>query len=126
MERHQREAKTFKVPKGKGGGRMRIIGFDDPHLRNSVRNLAYHRAVARKLRKPMVEEARHVLYRWREGGKINEHYARRWEKVLDQPVPEIRKAIVKESAEADDLRQNSPFAGQLSEAERRRILKEVV
>jgi hypothetical protein len=32
---------------------------------------------------------------------------------------------VEESGEADDLRQNSPFAGALSEAERRRVLGEV-
>jgi hypothetical protein len=129
MKRHHRAAKAFKIPKGSmrpDGPRVRTVGLDGPHMRAGARSLVYHQAVARRLRKSMVEEARHVLYRWRQAGKIDEHYAERWEEVLDRPIAEIRKAIVEESATADDLRQNSPFAGQLSEAERRRILKEVV
>jgi hypothetical protein len=96
------------------------------HDRAQARSLAYHRAVARRLRKPMVQEARHVLFRWREQGRIDHRYADRWERLLDRPVPEIRRALVDDSQEADDLRQNSPFAGLLSEPERRRIMHEVV
>ncbi|HMJ32598.1 MAG TPA: hypothetical protein VK501_01675 [Baekduia sp.] len=95
------------------------------HSRASGRSLAYHRAVARRLRRPMVDEARHVLYRWREQGRIDRRYAERWDEVLRRPVAEIRRLIIQESGEADDLRQNSPFAGTLSEAERRRVLGEV-
>jgi hypothetical protein len=95
------------------------------HGRASARSLAYHRAVARQLRKPMVDEARHVLFRWQEQGRIDPRYAKRWEDVLRLPVREIRKALVEESTAGDDLRQNSPFAGLLSEPERRRILSEV-
>ena len=95
------------------------------HDRASARGLAYHRAVARGLRRPMVQEARHVLYRWREQGRIDERYADRWERLLERPIPEIRRALVDESQEASDLRQSSPFAGQLSEPERRRIVREV-
>ena len=73
----------------------------------------------------MVQEARHVLYRWREQGRIDERYADRWERLLERPIPEIRRALVDESQEASDLRQSSPFAGQLSEPERRRIVREV-
>ncbi|HEY2140554.1 MAG TPA: hypothetical protein VGG98_00665 [Solirubrobacteraceae bacterium] len=93
------------------------------HDRARTRGLAYHRAVARRLRKPMVQEARHVLFRWREQGRIDKRYAERWERILDQPVSEIRKALGDESQEADDLRQNSPFAGLLSEPERRRLMQ---
>lgn len=96
-----------------------------PHDRARARSLAYHRAVARRLRKPMVEEARHVLFRWREQGRIDQRYAERWERLLDRPVAEIRRALVDESQEAGDLRQNSPFAGLISEAERRRIVREI-
>jgi hypothetical protein len=98
---------------------------DGGHDRASARGLAYHRAVARRLRKPMIDEARHVLFRWREQGRIDDRYAERWVEVLARPVAEVRRAIVEESSEADDLRQNSPFAGMLSEAERRRIVSEV-
>jgi hypothetical protein len=95
------------------------------HSRARARSLAYHRAVARRLRKPMVDEARHVLFRWRDQGRIDERYAEQWEQVLSRPVPEIRRALVEESQEGDDLRQNSPFPGMLSEPERRRIIREV-
>ncbi len=73
----------------------------------------------------MVEEARHVLFRWREQGRIDDRYADRWEQLFERPLPEIRRALVEEGQEADDLRQSSPFAGVLSEPERRRIIHEV-
>ena len=95
------------------------------HDRAAARSLAYHRAVAGRLRKSMVSEARHVLYRWREQGRIDPRYASRWEHVLEMPIPEIRRQITATGAHADDLRQNSPFAGILSEPERRRLIAEV-
>jgi hypothetical protein len=98
---------------------------DEGYDRARARGLAYHAAVARRLRRPMVDEARHVLLRWRADGRIDARYADRWERVLDQPLDEIRRVLVDESPEGDDLRQNSPFAGSLSEPERRRILSEV-
>lgn len=108
--------------------RLTDVTNDDergPHDRARARSLAYHRAIARRLRKPMVDEARHVLFRWREQGRIDQRYADRWKDVLDRPISEIRRTLVEESQEADDLRQNSPFAGQLSEPERLRIMREV-
>jgi hypothetical protein len=108
--------------------RLRVqerVNSRDPHDRARARNLAYHRAVAARLRKPMVDEARHVLYRWRAQGRIDPLYADRWEELLTRPMPEIRRALVEDNQEADDLRQNSPFAGLVSEPERRRILDEV-
>jgi hypothetical protein len=95
------------------------------HRRAERRSLAYHRALARRLRRPMVEEARQTLWKWRAQGKIDERYAKQWEGLLRQPIPEIRKAITEDTRTARDLRQNSPFAGVLSEPERRRILEEV-
>jgi len=47
-----------------------------------------------------------------------------WEQLLARPLSEIRRTLVEESEEADDLRQNSPFAGVLSEPDRRRIMRE--
>ena len=97
---------------------------DSSHGRARARGLAYHRAVAQRLRKPMVAEARHVLLRWREQGRIDERHANSWEQLLARPVSEISRALVEESPEADDLRQNSPFAGVFSEPERQRIMRE--
>jgi hypothetical protein len=41
------------------------------------------------------------------------------------PWKDIRETITAVGADADDLRQNSPFAGALTEPERRRVLAEV-
>jgi hypothetical protein len=73
----------------------------------------------------MVDEARHVLFCWRAEGRIPDHYADRWAETLERPIREIRQTLVDTSPEAADLRQTSPFAGLLSEPERRRILDEV-
>jgi hypothetical protein len=84
----------------------------DAHRRAELRSLAYHRALERRLRRPMVDEARYLIGKWRDDHKIDERYATRWDEVLAQDTPE-----------AADLRQNSPFAGMLSEPERRKILE---
>lgn len=94
--------------------------YDRTHLRG----LAYHQAVAGRLRKQTVADAKYVLYRWREQGRIDPTYAERWDRVLAMPLTSIRDAITAVGADADDLRQNSPFAGALTEPERRRILAE--
>lgn len=118
MARQRKAAMRLKLadqkPEARGG-----------HNRARARSLAYHAAIASRLDKSMVDEARHVLLRWREQDRIAPPYAARWERVLDQPIREIRESLLDESPAGDDLRQNSPFAGLLSEPERRRILSEV-
>jgi hypothetical protein len=116
----QRDAARGMRLDGPGGSRRR-----DGHDRANARSLAYHRAVASKLSKAMVAEASHVLFRWREQGRIDQRYAKRWEELLAKPLPAIRRCITAVGPDADDLRQNSPFAGALSEPERQRILAEV-
>ena len=96
-----------------------------PGDRTHQRGLAYHRAVAAGLRKQSVADAKHVLYRWREQGRIDRLYAQRWDHILSMPLKDIREAITAVGADADDLRQTSPFAGALTEPERRRVLAEV-
>jgi hypothetical protein len=108
------------------------LSVDGPHDRKGssydrthLRGLAYHQAVAGGLRKQTVADAKYVLYRWREQGRIDPVYDERWDRVLAMPMKAIRDAITAAGADADDLRQNSPFAGALTEPERRRILAEV-
>lgn len=101
--------------------RIRRVGADRTHRRG----LAYHEAVAAHLRPQMVADARYVLYRWRSQERIDPRYAERWDRVLALPLRDIRRTITAVGADADDLRQNSPFAGALTEPERRRILAEV-
>ncbi len=95
------------------------------HGRAELRSLAYHRALARRLSRPMIADALHTLWTWRDQGKIDSRYADGWEDVLGKPVDEVRRIIGHDGGAARDLRQNSPFAGMLSEAERRKILQEI-
>jgi hypothetical protein len=97
----------------------------DPHRVAELRSLAYHRALAPRLRKSMINDAQHLLGQWRDSGTIDPHYAERWEAILGRPLPEIKRAISDDTPLAQDLRQNSPLAGLLSEAERRRIISEI-
>jgi hypothetical protein len=96
---------------------------EDGHSRADRRALAYHRAVAKRLNRKMIDEALHRVWKWRAEGKLNPRYADEWEGILRRPVADVRQAITSESARARDLRQSSPFAGMLSEPERRRILE---
>jgi hypothetical protein len=100
---------------GDGGG----------HRRAERRSLAYHRALARRLRRPMVDDALRQIWKWRARGAIDARYADEWERLLRRPVAEIRRAIGEDDEAAAALRQTSPFAGMLSEAERHKILSEV-
>lgn len=87
------------------------------------RGLAYHRALASHLSRRMINEALHRVWKWHAEGKLDPRYAAEWEQVLRRPLAEVRDAITEDSARGRDLRQNSPFAGMLSEPERRRILE---
>ena len=79
----------------------------DRHRLAQLRSLAYHRALARRLTRPLVDDARHVLWEWRERGAIDPRYADEWESVLDRPVREIRRVLTSDDPQACDLRQNS-------------------
>jgi hypothetical protein len=69
----------------------------------------------------MLDDAIRRLGRWRREGRIDHRYALEWERLLERPVSEVRKAISRDDPVGDDLRQNSPLGGLLSEAERRKI-----
>ena len=46
-----------------------------------------------------------------------------WERLLRGPVDKLLGALVSPSPKSRELRQNSPFAGELNEAERARVLE---
>lgn len=100
-------------------------GSPDPHRRAERRALAYHRAVAQALTQPMVDEARRLVLRWEREGKLHPGHSDAWKALLEEPTAEIRRQISADTSAARDLRQNSPFAGVLSEPERRKILESV-
>jgi len=78
---------------------------------NHRAKLAHHRLIARalKTRPDLVEEAREVVGSWRSGGR-QAPYVAAWERVLAQPVDEVRRTIVQRDPEAELLRSSSPFA----------------
>jgi hypothetical protein len=87
--------------------------------------LAYHRVVAHRLDELLVRDARKRLKRWEKEGRIDSRWAREWEQILALPLPRIAKAITSDSERGRALRQSSPFAGSLTEHERRRIAQAV-
>lgn len=111
---------------------VRTLGLDllpwepgDPngHRAADLRALAYHRAVGKQLTPAKVRAARERLASWRAEGKIDARWAAEWDRVLDGTIGEIVASIGEDSPAAADLRQTSPFAGTLSDYERRRILE---
>jgi hypothetical protein len=97
----------------------------DGHDRAERRSLAYHRALARSLDRRMADDALRQVWKWRLQGRIDPYYADRWERVLHGSVADVRRAISEDSEDAGDLRQSSPFAGMLSEPERRKLVQQV-
>ncbi len=97
----------------------------DGHLTAERRALAYHSAVAERLDRTMVDDARERVDRLRAEGHLDPRYAERWRALLARPAAEIGRALVADTEEGRDLRQNSPFAGVLNEQERRRIIEAI-
>jgi hypothetical protein len=114
--------RAARMHAGRGlDGAYRPVG----HRSAELRGLVYHRALAPRLRRPMIEEAQRKLASWKRDGRIDPRYAEAWEDVFSMPMSEIRKIIAADDERGRDLRQNSPLAGLLSEPERRKILETV-
>jgi hypothetical protein len=92
------------------------------HRQAQLRGLAYHRALAKRLTSRMVSDARQVLAGWELEGRIDPVYASAWRELLSGPVAEVRRQLGADTPEMADLRQNSPFAGMLTQRERRAVL----
>jgi hypothetical protein len=92
------------------------------HAHAELQGLLYHRALAAQLDEPTIREARHRLRRWREEERIDPRNANRWEDILSWPPTHIAAFIGRDSERSRQLRQSSPFAGALSEAQRRQVL----
>jgi excisionase family DNA binding protein len=96
--------------------------------KDQIRSLWLHQSVARRivvdpertvrrartnLRHLKATHPRGVAARW-----LGE-----WERLLDGPIDELLEALTSRSERGCELRQNSPFAGVLTERERRRVLE---
>jgi excisionase family DNA binding protein len=102
------------VPRGKRGHRMA-----------ERQSLAYHRLIASRLSDRMVVDARRRIQKERDRNLIHPRWADEWDRVLALPLERIGKAIAADTPRARELRQTSPFAGLLTEQERRRLVRAV-
>ncbi len=95
--------------------------------REEVRSLWVNRAIAGKLAQDpdrVLGVARRNLERFRKvhaGGTVL-RWLEEWQKTLDAGPDPVMRVLTSETPHARDLRQNSPFAGVLSESERRDVL----
>ena len=104
-----------------------VAGGDaDAHARGATRSLVYHRAGRAQAHTGACRRctAAHLGV-GEPGGSIDPQYANAWEHLLDGTVREVGARVRADTPRMADLRQNSPFAGVLSEPERRRILDHV-
>lgn len=97
------------------------------HRLAEERSLAFHRAIADRLREDpgVLARARARVQQWIETGDVHSHWAREWQSVLSRPLDEIRAALLDVGEAARALRQTTPFAGAIDPRTRWRIWREV-
>lgn len=99
----------------------------DGHRTAERRSVAIHAVVVSRLDDDAVlERARARVQGWLdEGGPVPPPAARAWAALLDGDRAALAAALVRDDEAMRDLRQNTPFAGVLTAAERWRIVREV-
>jgi excisionase family DNA binding protein len=96
-----------------------------PLGRDARQSLWLHRAVAGRVvtePEPSLVKARRNLLVMASANGSSSPWLAQWERILDRGPEEVARILTAESPEAIELRQNSPFAGVLSERGRRRAL----
>jgi hypothetical protein len=93
------------------------------HNRLDERSLAMHQLIAKKVQADpaLLNKARENLRRWQEIDGSPMPALTEWEQLLSSPVAQVTQFLSEQSERATRLRQSSPFAGILTEAERRSI-----
>lgn len=94
------------------------------HRIAEARSLAMHAVITRKIHRnrELLAIACANLVRWREQAKDSPpSWLEEWQLILERPWPAIAALLTEPSENAARLRQSSPFAGVLSDAERERI-----
>jgi len=93
------------------------------HNRLGERSLAMHRLIARKLRAnpDLLDEARDNLRRWQKMDGCPRLTLSEWADILSGSAAQVAEFLEESSQRATRLRQSSPFAGILTEAERQAI-----
>jgi hypothetical protein len=89
-----------------------------------ARSLAMHCLIAQKIAadSSLLEVARRNVKSWSARyGDSPPHALEEWRAILNRPWPEIAALLTDPGETAARLRQSSPFAGVLSQAERKRV-----
>lgn len=96
------------------------------HRLAEERSLAYHAAVADRLRRDpnLLDIARTRLAEWIAAGHSPAH-ARAWQEILTRPLDDILTFLADPGERARELRQFTPFAGFIDPRERWRLWREV-
>ncbi len=82
-----------------------------------------HRLIAEKVQADpgLLDTARETLRRWQHSDGSPQMALAEWEEILGGPVHQVVRFVTERSERATRLRQSSPFAGILTEAERQAI-----
>lgn len=95
------------------------------HRTAELRSLAFHRQVAQALDPQAVSKAQARVNKWlRDNGPVPRMWAKQWRTLLERPQAQIKQALTTDSDQMRELRQNTPFAGALSEADRMRLISQ--
>lgn len=97
----------------------------DRHRIAQERSLAAHRLIASRLASDpsSVQRAKARLESWHQQGRVHPHWYAAWNSALELPLPQLAE-LLSDPANAD-LRQTTPFAGELDPRERWAIWKDV-
>jgi len=97
--------------------------FYSDHNRLDERSLALHRLVAEKvLAAPaLLDKARENVRRWQNPNEGASPALAEWAQILAAPASQVVALLAERSERATRLRQSSPFAGILTQEERRAI-----
>lgn len=100
-----------------------MSNFVSDHLRLDERSLALHGLIAGKLsaNPALLTIARDNIRRWQTLGEIDSLALAEWDSILSGPLDQIASILTGASENAKRLRQSSPFAGILTESERRAV-----
>ena len=99
--------------------------FYSDHRRLDERSLALHQLVAEKVQADpvLLDKARENVRRWQNANGGASPALAEWAQILAAPASQVIALLAERSERATRLRQSSPFAGILTEEERRTIYK---
>jgi hypothetical protein len=99
----------------------------DGHRTAERRSLAYHRAIAERVRADpsLLAVARERVCDWTRTGSVHRRYAEAWDQLLATALDTVLARLVEDSEEMVALRQVTPFAGLLDPRTRWAIWRSV-